>query len=407
MARIPNIESTGYSNFPGKGWFDVTKYGARGDNSTNNTTAIQTAIDAAVAEGGGTLWFPPGTYRIGSTITLADIVSLEGAPYFTSLRMNHASQDMFVAASTSNNSSPQTRISNIAFEGTVSNTGNIFEIPGASNWRMIFQNCTYNAALTNLSGRFFRADSGSNTSVTFRDCYIRQIATNTSAIHMAGGGALTLTDSHVFMPQSYTNTLLTVNGCRANIHNNLFDLTAHTTGSNATVMYFGDNVANRNHIVSNNDFTRVSGVGFPVTCVGWDSGTLVTSTGNYFQHNVGITPYGLGLAGVGSECRSRPLFPRTLIGTSVTIPDGYEAIVINGNQTAPNITMPTKVYPGQRLKVELRNASGSSWDHNYFVGVSMATTIIGPSQYGTFDFVVADVSTAGTYEWVIFNDVYS
>lgn len=50
----------------------VTDYGAKGDNSTSNTTAIQSAIDALTA--GGTLYFPPGTYICGPlTVAIANI----------------------------------------------------------------------------------------------------------------------------------------------------------------------------------------------------------------------------------------------------------------------------------------------------------------------------------------------
>ena len=50
----------------------VTDYGAKGDDSTSNTAAIQAAIDALTA--GGTLYFPPGTYVCGAlTIGNADV----------------------------------------------------------------------------------------------------------------------------------------------------------------------------------------------------------------------------------------------------------------------------------------------------------------------------------------------
>jgi Pectate lyase superfamily protein len=60
-----------YIKGPGP-WFDVKGYGAKGDGVTNDRAAIQSAIDAAGtnvtgtggANGGGTVFFPPGRYKI-------------------------------------------------------------------------------------------------------------------------------------------------------------------------------------------------------------------------------------------------------------------------------------------------------------------------------------------------------
>ena len=46
--------------------FDVTTYGAKGDGKTENRAAINKAINAASAAGGGTVEFPPGTWLTGS-----------------------------------------------------------------------------------------------------------------------------------------------------------------------------------------------------------------------------------------------------------------------------------------------------------------------------------------------------
>jgi hypothetical protein len=46
----------------------VKAYGATGDGTTNDTAAIQAAIDYVYGAGGGTVYFPPGTYRVTSII---------------------------------------------------------------------------------------------------------------------------------------------------------------------------------------------------------------------------------------------------------------------------------------------------------------------------------------------------
>ena len=44
--------------------FDVTQFGADATGATSSTTAIQNAIDAAAAAGGGVVFLPAGTYRV-------------------------------------------------------------------------------------------------------------------------------------------------------------------------------------------------------------------------------------------------------------------------------------------------------------------------------------------------------
>ena len=54
---------------------DVRAFGAKGDGRTDDTAAIRRAIEAAVADGGGTVFFPAGEYpsyslRLRSRLTL-------------------------------------------------------------------------------------------------------------------------------------------------------------------------------------------------------------------------------------------------------------------------------------------------------------------------------------------------
>ena len=61
--------------------FHVTDFGAVGDGTTNDTTAIQAAINAAVALGGSNVIFPQtvsGDYKISSKLTVSGKVLLQG-----------------------------------------------------------------------------------------------------------------------------------------------------------------------------------------------------------------------------------------------------------------------------------------------------------------------------------------
>ena len=59
-------------------WTDVKAYGAAGDDTADDTAEIQAAIDACDAEGGGTVFFPRGIYKISTALTLRSFVALIG-----------------------------------------------------------------------------------------------------------------------------------------------------------------------------------------------------------------------------------------------------------------------------------------------------------------------------------------
>src|ERR1700691_813245 len=57
-----SAQQAGAAPQPAQGTFDVRMYGATGDGKTLDTSAVNSAIDAAASAGGGVVVFPPGSY---------------------------------------------------------------------------------------------------------------------------------------------------------------------------------------------------------------------------------------------------------------------------------------------------------------------------------------------------------
>lgn len=80
----PNLTATTgkivTARFGGEPWFDVKApaYAAVGDGVNDDTAEIQAAIDAAKLVGGGTVYFPSGTYKISAPLILHSGVTLLG-----------------------------------------------------------------------------------------------------------------------------------------------------------------------------------------------------------------------------------------------------------------------------------------------------------------------------------------
>src|SRR5256885_3048177 len=60
-------------------WYDVKAYGAKGDGVTDDTAAIQLALDTAGASVGGVVWAPPGTYITSARLIVPFSVEFRGA----------------------------------------------------------------------------------------------------------------------------------------------------------------------------------------------------------------------------------------------------------------------------------------------------------------------------------------
>ncbi|MCB7130403.1 MAG: hypothetical protein J3T61_12795, partial [Candidatus Brocadiales bacterium] len=81
----------------------VKDFGAKGDGVTDDTTAIQAAIDAAGSASGGIVFFPPGFYKTTSALTVTAGIIVQGSglgaagasPDGTVIRNGAAAGDVF------------------------------------------------------------------------------------------------------------------------------------------------------------------------------------------------------------------------------------------------------------------------------------------------------------------------
>lgn len=108
----------------GSPWFDVKAYGAVGDGSTDDTTAINSAITAASAAG-GIVFIPAGTF-ISSQVVMKSNVWLRGAGRnVTTLKLKAASNQSLVVLSAA--TTQDTLLTDLTLEGNATNQS-------AGNW---------------------------------------------------------------------------------------------------------------------------------------------------------------------------------------------------------------------------------------------------------------------------------
>jgi polygalacturonase len=64
--------------------YNVKTFGAKGDGATDDSAAIQAALDA-IPSGGGVLYFPAGIYRLSAALITKDYITWQGDGYYSTI----------------------------------------------------------------------------------------------------------------------------------------------------------------------------------------------------------------------------------------------------------------------------------------------------------------------------------
>ncbi|MEF3307732.1 glycosyl hydrolase family 28-related protein [Paenibacillus sp. GYB004] len=146
--RYKRIRETEYTNVK---WF-----GAKGDGSHDDFTAIQAAIDAVSLQGGGTVFFPKGTYIVSpylsKWIKLKDNVNLLGEGTSSVIKVKDDAGDYF-AIFYGSTSEPlrNVRISNLKFDQNPQNNLSCHIDLDRKDTRYFFQFCIISYRYENIA----------------------------------------------------------------------------------------------------------------------------------------------------------------------------------------------------------------------------------------------------------------
>ena len=177
-------------------WYNVKTYGAVGNGTTDDTAAIQSTIDAAFADGGGTVFFPAGTYRVTATIQtgyrvycllVRSKIILKGASRDASIikLANNQPQDCRIIANYNQQSGGDESIAfeDFTIDGNANNQGTVTAMVGISCVRT--QHVRHNRlSIKNIkgvlpvntqpSGEGVHFDSYSSSHNSYTDCEATQ-----------------------------------------------------------------------------------------------------------------------------------------------------------------------------------------------------------------------------------------
>jgi hypothetical protein len=158
----------------------VKDFGATGDGTTDDTISIQAALNAGTY---GAVYFPTGTYKVSSALTINPSTHVFGSGFDAIIKTNSATANIF------NVNGQYVYISDLSFNSSVTRTGGYYVdvLPGSNRFR-IQQFWMYNA----LSGICVR-DTSSTVTIAQGEI-LNNVAVTGVGIKIEGGLDISIRD---------------------------------------------------------------------------------------------------------------------------------------------------------------------------------------------------------------------
>ncbi len=171
---INGVPTTIQDAIAGRQFFNVKDplYGATGDGTTDDTAAIQAALDDARDAGGGVVFFPGGEYMLGASLTYERHVSLMGVGSdWSILKLDHATIRMFIASGSATNGGG-TFMAFLQLKHVQACTGTLIDLTGVTR-EHAFYSCVLGGSLT--AGTVIDRGAAS-AALVLLDCKVRSKA---------------------------------------------------------------------------------------------------------------------------------------------------------------------------------------------------------------------------------------
>ncbi len=333
----------------------VKNFGAVGDDTANDTAAINAAIAACPF-----VYVPAGLYR-HTGLTVGRSCVLFGVNGSSSLRLDHPTNDYFSMP----NGDTVLQLRDVSVRGKQNNSGTVFATSGV-NVKVIAERCAINQDHYLLG----RLASASLAGVQLNDCDTSSRYTGAAySLPVAQGG---ISGGKLEMAPAATFPVIgPVDGASRVQLSDVYFWQISTLGGLAFVdCGIGQIAAN--------------GCTFSVDDSGAGSGTFAFRINGAKVNTSGITLIGCSnyqFATKAADGSRLELIPTALLQTadaSFTLSNGVETIAVDASNAAPPNTaiLPRILFNGQRFTMIMQNGSAGNWSGPFVVAAQFGDGIL-------------------------------